>query len=153
MRESIGYGKCIDGELSTFGVGAAALNMIFAERQGKTTTFLLNRIDGEEPLFLFNIRCGAMHVEIEREQFVKMLYELGLTESQVNIMKLEFEKSDGNVNAEELVSLFEKFGYSKPSILSFLRQLGVDEKNLIHIFSLVKMRKATKGMVNVSLEG
>lgn len=153
VRESIGYSDFIDNEIGRFGVGDAALNMIFAERQGKVSTFLLNRIDGEEPLFLFRIRGGNMEIEIEREQFVKMLYELGLTEAQTNILKLEFEKNDGLVAAEDLVALLEKFGYSKPTILSFLRQLGVDEKNLIHVFSLVKMRKATKGMVNVSLEG
>lgn len=152
VRNSIGYSEFMDNEIARFGVGDAAINMIFAERQGQATTFLLNRIDGEEPLFLFRIKGGDMEIEIEREQLVKMLYELGLTESQVNIVKLEFEKSDGLVGAEDLVTLLEKFGYSKPNILSFLRQLGVNEKNLIHVFSLVKLRKATKGVVNVSLE-
>lgn len=153
VRESIGYGEFIDKEIGRFGVGDAALNMIFGARQGRVTTFLLNRIDGEEPLFLFRIPGGDMEVEIEREQLVKMLYELGLNEEQVNLLKTEFEKNDGTLNAEDMVRFLEKFGYSKPTILSFLRQLGVTEKNLIHIFSLVKMRKATKGMVNVTLEG
>ena len=40
----------------------------------------------------------------------------------------------------------------KSSIISFLRQLGFEEKNLIRIFSLAKMRKATKGVVNVVVE-
>ena len=93
-----------------------------------------------------------MEIEIEREQFVKMLYELGLTEEQLNIVRMEFEKNDGLVDAEEMVALLEKFGYSKPSILSFLRQLNIDERNLVHIFSLAKMRQATKGLVNVTLE-
>jgi len=93
-----------------------------------------------------------MIVEIEREQFVRMLYELGLTESQLVMVKSEFEKGDGLLDGEKIVAILEKFGYSKPSIISFLRQLGIDEKNLIRIFSLVRMRKATKGVVNVILE-
>ena len=56
------------------------------------------------------------------------------------------------MNAEHLVSLFEKFGYSKPVIISFLRQLGVNEKSLIEIFSLVKKRKASKGIVDVVID-
>ncbi len=152
VKTSIGYGDFIDDEISRFGVGDAAINMIFAERQTKTTTFLMNKIDGEEPLFLFHIKGGNMDIEIEREQFLRMLYELGLNESQSTIVKMEFEKNDGLVDAEQLVSLLEKFGYSKSSILSFLRQVGIDEKNLIKIFSLVKMRKATKGVVNVVLQ-
>lgn len=152
VKNSIGYSEFIDGEIARFGVGDAAVNMIFSERQSKVMTFLMEKIDGEEPLLLFRIRGGNMNVEIQREQFVRMLYELGLTEAQLNMVKGEFEKGDGTLDGEQLVAILEKFGYAKPSIISFLRQLGIDEKNLIRIFSLVKMRKATKGVVNVMLD-
>jgi len=152
LRKSIGYSEFIDTEISKFGVGDAAVNMIFAERQTKVMTFLMDRIDGEEPLLIYKIKGGKMMVEIEREQFVRMLYELGLNESQLSLLKSEFEKGDGTLDGEQLVAILEKFGYSRPSIISFLRQLGIDEKNLIRIFSLVKMRKATKGVVNVVME-
>jgi DNA helicase HerA-like ATPase len=152
VRESIGYSKYIDNEIAKFGVGDAALNMIFAKRQSKVNTFLLDKIDGEEPLFLLKITGDGMDVEIEREQMVKMLYELGLNEAQLNILKMEFDKNDGLIEGEQFVSLLEKFGYSKTAIISFLRQLGVNEKNLIEIFSLVKMRKATKGLAKVVME-
>lgn len=153
VRQSVGYPSFIDSEISKFGVGDAAVNMVFAKRQSKVTTFLLDKIDGEEPLFLLKITGDGMDIEIEREQMVKMLYELGLTESQLGIIKREFDKNDGLVEGEQFVALLEKFGYSKSAIISFLRQLGVNEKNLIKIFSLVKIRKATKGVVNVVLEG
>ncbi len=152
VRNSIGYSEFIDGEISKFGVGDAAVNMIFAERQSRVMTFLMDKIDGEEPLLIYKIKGGEMIVEIEREQFVRMLYEMGLTEGQLNMVKTEFEKGDGLVDGEQLVAVLERFGYSKPSIISFLRQLGIDEKNLIQVFSLVRMRKATKGVVNVVLE-
>ncbi|MCI0503927.1 ATP-binding protein [Candidatus Micrarchaeota archaeon] len=152
VRNSIGYSDFIDGEISKFGVGDAAVNMIFAERQSRVMTFLMDKIDGEEPLLIYKIRGGEMIVEIEREQFVRMLYEIGLNESQLNLIKSEFERGDGLLDGEQLVAVLEKFGYSKPSIISFLRQLGIDEKNLIKVFSLVRMRKATKGVVNLVLE-
>ncbi|MBI2079186.1 ATP-binding protein [Candidatus Micrarchaeota archaeon] len=152
VKNSVGYSDFIDSEISKFGVGDAAINMIFAERQAKSTTFLLNKIDGEEPLFLLKIVGDGMEVEIERDQLMKMLYELGLNESQLGILKLEFEKNDGLLDAENIVGLLEKFGYSKSSIIAFLRQLGIEEKDIIKIFSLVKMRKATKGVVNVVVE-
>jgi DNA helicase HerA-like ATPase len=152
VRNSIGYSDFIDGEISKFGVGDAAVNMIFSERQTKVMTFLMDKIDGEEPLLIYKIKGGEMIVEIEREQFVRMLYEIGLNESQLIMIKGEFERGDGLVDGEQLVAVLEKFGYSKPSIISFLRQLGIDEKNLIRVFSLVRMRKATKGVVNVVLD-
>jgi len=152
VRQSIGYSDFIDDEISRFGVGDAAVNMIFAARQEKSMAFLLNKIDGEDPLFIYKIRGGKMDVEIEREQFIRMLYELGLTEGQLEIVKKEFEKKDGLLNGEQFVEILERFGYSKSSIISFLRQLGFEEKNLIRIFSLLKVRKATKGVVNVVME-
>jgi hypothetical protein len=152
VRESIGYSDFVDSEISRFGVGNAAINMIFAKRQTKASTFLLDKIDGEDPLFIYKIRGGKMDTEIEREQFVRMLYELGLNESQLEIVKKEFEKKDGILEGEKMVEILEKFGYSKSSIISFLRQLGFEERNLIRIFSLAKMRKATKGVVNVVME-
>jgi DNA helicase HerA-like ATPase len=152
VRSSIGYSPFIDNEISKFGVGDAAVNMIFSQRQTKVNTFLMHKIDGEEPLFLLKIVGDGMDIEIEREQMAKMLYELGLTEPQLGLIKREFEKGDGLMEGEKFVAMLEKFGYSKPSIISFLRQLGIDEKNLIRVFSLVKMRKATKGLVDVVLE-
>jgi len=152
VRQSVGYSDFIDNEISRFGVGDAAVNMIFSARQSKVMTFLMDKIDGEEPLLIFKIHGGDMDVEIEREQFVRMLYEFGLNESQLNILKREFEKGDGTLDGEKMVAILEKFGYSKPSIISFMRQLGIDEKNLIKVFSLVKMRKASKGVVNVVLD-
>ncbi len=155
VKESIGYGDFIDQEIGRFGVGDAAANMIFAERQSRVSTFLMQRIDGEEPLFAYTIKTGdsKMEIEIEREQVLKMLYELGLNESQVSLLKSEFEKNDGALEAERMVVLLEKFGYSKSSIISFLRQLGINERALVHVFSLAKMRRASKGLVNVNLEG
>jgi len=157
VQDSVGYSSFISSAISRFGVGDCAINMIFSEKQAKSTTFLLNKIEGEEPLFLYHLKIekyngGFMEIEIDKDQFVHMLFEQGLDDGQVSLVKSEFEKSDGIINGEKLVFLFEKFGFSKSSIISFLRQLGVSEKNIIHIFSLVKIRSAKKGIVGVIVE-
>jgi len=151
VRQSLNYSDYIDSEIAKFGVGDAALNMIFAKRAGGSHTFLLNKIDGEEPLFVYNLEADGMSVEKEREQFCNMLYELGLTDEQIGLVKNEFEKNDGTMDATEFVSILEKFGYSPSSIMSFLRQLEVDEKDIVEIFSLARRRRASKGMVDLSL--
>ncbi|MFH2105646.1 MAG: ATP-binding protein [Candidatus Micrarchaeota archaeon] len=152
MQNSIGYSEHIDQEISKFGVGDCAINMIFAKRQSNARTFLLNKIDGEEPLFMYKLKGGKMEIEIERDQLVKMLYNHGLDEGQIGMVKSEFEKNDGKADGENIVAILTKFGYSKSSIISLLRQLGVGEKNLVQVFSLAKMRNAKKGVVNLRLE-
>ena len=42
VRQSIGYSDFIDNEISKFGVGDAAVNMIFGERQTRVMTFLMD---------------------------------------------------------------------------------------------------------------
>ncbi|MEM4272373.1 MAG: ATP-binding protein [Candidatus Bilamarchaeaceae archaeon] len=152
VRNSLNYSSYIDNEISRFGVGDAALNMIFSRRTDKSSTFLLNKIDGEEPLFVYTLEVGKMNVEIEREQFSRMLFELGLTDDQINLVKVEFERGDGVMDATTFVSLLEKFGYSPSSIMTFLRQLGVEEKYIVEVFSLTKRRRAIKGVVDLTLK-
>ncbi|MDD5022987.1 MAG: ATP-binding protein [Candidatus ainarchaeum sp.] len=154
VQNSVGYSEFIDSEISKFGVGNCAINMIFSERQAKSTTFLLDRIDGEEPLFIYTLSIGDgnMEMELEKEQLIRMLFEHGLDDSQVSLIKNEFEKNDGKLSGERIVSLFEKFGFSKSSTISFLRLIGVPEKEIIHLFSLVKMRRAKKGVVDITMD-
>ena len=151
IKDSLNYSPYIDQAISNFGVGDAAVNMIFSERSEKAHTFLLDKIDGEEPLFVYTIQVGKMTIEVEREQFSRMLYELGLTDEQINLVKVEFERGDGVLEASTLVSLLEKFGYSHTSIMTFLRQLGVEEKFIVEVFSLTRRRRATKGVVDLKL--
>ncbi|MFA5412118.1 MAG: ATP-binding protein [Candidatus Micrarchaeia archaeon] len=151
VRQSLSYSDYIDSEISKFGVGDAAMNMIFSKRTSGSHTFLLNKIDGEEPLFIYALEVDGMSVEKEREQFCNMLYELGLTDEQIGLVKNEFERNDGTMDATAFVSLLEKFGYSPSSIMGFLRQLEVDEKDIVEIFSLARRRKATKGLVDLTL--
>ncbi len=152
MRSSLNYSPYIDDAISGFGVGDAAVNMIFSKRSEKAHTFLLDKIDGEEPLFVYTIKVGKMTIEVEREQLSRMLYELGLTDEQINLVKVDFERGDGVLEASTLVSLLEKFGYSHTSVMTFLRQLGVEEKFIVEVFSLTRRRHATKGVVDLKLE-
>lgn len=152
IMNSLNYSQYIDDAISAFGVGDAAVNMIFSARSEKAHTFLLDKIDGEEPLFVYTIQVGKMTIEVEREQFSRMLYELGLTDEQINLVKVEFERGDGVLEASALVSLLEKFGYSHTSIMTFLRQLGVEEKFIVEVFSLTRRRRATKGVVDLKLK-
>jgi len=151
IKNSLNYSPYIDEAISNFGVGDAAVNMIFSARSEKAHTFLLDKIDGEEPLFVYTLQVGKMTIEVEREQFSRMLYELGLTDEQINLVKVEFERGDGVLEASALVSLLEKFGYSHTSIMTFLRQLGVEEKFIVEVFSLTRRRRATKGVVDLKL--
>lgn len=152
IQESLNYSDYLDSEISKFGVGDAALHLIFSEKQAKAQTFLLRKIDGEAPLSIFRIIGDNMEIEIEREQLMRSLHEFGLNDEQMNIVKIAFEKNDGTLSGTKMIEMFESFGYSNAVMISFLRQLGVTEKSIIEMFSLAKRKKATRGVVDIVLE-
>ncbi|VVB98381.1 DNA import protein CedB [uncultured archaeon] len=152
VQDSLNYSDYVDSEISKFGVGDAAVHMIFSGRQPRVQTFLMQKIDGEAPLFIFRIKGGKMEMEIEREQFMRALYELGLTEDQMSIIRSAFEKADGTLSGTKIVEALETFGYSKAAIISFLRQLGIPEKGIIEMFSLARRKKASRGVADIVLE-
>lgn len=151
VMSSIGYRGFIDSEISKFGVGDAAVNMIFSEGQSRIRTFLLDKIYGEEPLFTYVIKGINMDIEVEREQFVHALYELGLDESQVGLIKSEFDKADGVLGIDALIEILYKFGFSRTSVMSFLRRLGVKEKDLVKVFSLHNLKRSRRGVIRLEL--
>lgn len=153
VQESLNYSDYVDNEIAKFGVGDAALHMIFSGGQAKTPTFLLQRIDGEAPLFIFKVSGGNMEVEIEREQFMRALYEIGMNDEQMGRVQEAFEKGDGTLSGARIIGMFEAFGYSKASILSFLRKMGIPEKSIIEMFALARRSRASRGVADIVLEG
>jgi len=152
VQHSLGYSDFIDNEIARFGVGDAAVHMIFAERRASASTFLLKRIDGEDPLFVYSLEGGGMAIEMEREQFIKLLYGMGLSDEQINMIRQEFEKNDGKMDGVKLVGMLEKFGYARSSIIAFMRQIGAEERSIVQLFALLKRRTAEKGVVDLYLE-
>ncbi|MEW6329727.1 MAG: ATP-binding protein, partial [Candidatus Micrarchaeota archaeon] len=75
VRGSLNYSDFIQSEIDRFGVGDAALHMVFQTKADFPQTFILNKIDGEEPLVTIEIKGvdGMRALEFEREEFRKKL--------------------------------------------------------------------------------
>jgi hypothetical protein len=127
--------------MDRFGVGEAAVHVVPSEKAGFCRTFLMSRIDGEEPLTSFRLEVGGMELEFEKDDFKRRLVELGLADSQMREVASEFEKSDYRLSALSIISMLEKYGYDRSVILSFLRGLGVRDAELAGLFSRMQRMK------------
>ena len=136
VRGSLDYSDFIQGEIDRFGVGDAALHMVFSEKADFPQTFVLNKIEGEEPLVALRILgVDDMHtLEFEKDEFRKKLVETGLTDGQIKEVISGMERNDCSINALALVASLEKYGFARPVIMAFLRELGMHEKDLIRLF-------------------
>lgn len=135
VRSALHYGERISDAIEKFGVGQAAVHMAFSKAQEGEGTFLLSRIDGEEPLVRLKITGGVVDLEVDREEFRRRLWRLGCTDSQVASVSALFEKSDRTLSALDLAGELSKFGFSRPVVLVFLRELGLPDAELVKLFS------------------
>ncbi len=141
VRSSLNYSSFIAAEMDRFGVGEAAVHVVPSEKADFARTFLMGKIDGEEPLTSFRVGVGEMELEFEKDGFKRRLVELGLADSQMREIASEFEKSDYRLSALSLISLLEKYGYDRSVILSFLREIGVRDAELAGLFSKMQRMK------------
>jgi hypothetical protein len=143
VRGSLDYSDYVAGEMDRFGVGDAALHMVFSEKADFPQTFIMNRIDGEEPLVALRIKGvdGMQTLEFEKEEFRKKLVETGLSDAQIKEVLSSMERNNCSINALALVASLEKYGFARPVIMTFLRDIGMKEKDLIKLFFYLQKQK------------
>ena len=141
VKSSVGYSDFIDQAIGRFSVGECAVYQAFYERTGYTETFLLNRIDGEEPLKMYTIIGDNMDLKFEKEEFRRKLLDFGLDDKQVGEVCLEFEKNENKLNVLKFVRMLERYGFARSVIVGLLRDLGVRESDIINIFAKLQRMK------------
>lgn len=72
-----------------------------------------------------------MDLEFERNELSSRLLSFGLTDAQTRSMLAEFERRSFSLSASEFSALLEKFGHSRASAISLLRELGASERDLL----------------------
>ncbi|MEM2962959.1 MAG: ATP-binding protein [Candidatus Anstonellales archaeon] len=138
VRSSLAYSDEIAKQISTFNVGSAAVHLIRKEKTTSSTTFIIKKIDGEEPFVLLSLRGDGMKFEFEKEELRRKLHLFGLQDEQVSEILLRFSLSGNTIPAQELVSLLEKYGFARTRILSLFRELGAPEASLLSLFSTLQ---------------
>ncbi|OIO21367.1 hypothetical protein AUJ17_03510 [Candidatus Micrarchaeota archaeon CG1_02_47_40] len=135
VKGSLGYSEEIAQEISNFTTGSAAIHIIPREKPSSHPTFIIPKIDGEEPLAVLKIRGDSLKFEFEKEDLKRKLLSFGLDDAQTAEIVQKFAASQNTLSAEELVLLLEKYGFSRSRIISLLRELGAGEESLISLFS------------------
>jgi hypothetical protein len=92
---------------------------------------VLRRVDGEEPLVALHLGGGGMDLEFERGELSSRLLSFGLTDKQASQLLSEFERHSFSLDASQFAAALEKFGHSRASAISLLRELGASERDLL----------------------
>ena len=135
VRSSLAYSDFYEEESHSLSVGQALVHLEFARPVPCPRTFIIRKVDGEELLVSLHIGGGGMDLEFERGELASRLLSFGLTDAQVRTLLFEFERHSFSLGASEFAALLGKFGHSRASAISLLRELGASERELLSALS------------------
>ncbi|MCX6778477.1 MAG: ATP-binding protein, partial [Candidatus Micrarchaeota archaeon] len=151
LQATLNFSNFMRQEISKFGVGQCAVNMAFQSTVQFSETFLLEMIDGEEPLLEYFLDLKSLYEDgrgdmaksysFEKNELKRRLRSFGIDETHIEEVANMFEKSNKHLDVLNFVIALEKYGLARSNIASFLKDIGVDDSTLINIFSKVDFKK------------
>jgi hypothetical protein len=148
LQSTLNFSNYMRNAISKFGVGECAVNMAFTTPTQYPSTFLVNKIEGEEPAeeyFLdlelaltqeqkkkleFNTRVSFLKKELARK-----LVQYGLNLDKVKEVIAAFEKEKQHLGVVKFVMMLEKYGIARQNISKLLKESGLDDSVIISIFA------------------
>lgn len=141
LRRSLRLPSEMADSLERLGVGQCLVRMAWDRPGALDRPFMISRIAGDEPVVRWRLQLGGpdmevehMGIELEREEFRKRLWRLGLSDTQLRELSQAFDGNGNRLGAEELARRLSAFGLSRSATLNFLRSLGMKDADLLALF-------------------
>ena len=132
-------------------MGQAAINMALQTSTPYPETFLLQRIEGEEPVVEYFLdvepkligegEIVGKTLSFEREELRKKLRLFGLNDEKVEEITSTFDKMNRHMDVVDFVIMLERAGVERSDITGFLKDLGVEDSVIINIFTEADYKK------------
>jgi len=135
MRSSLSYSDFYEEESHSLALGQALVHLEFSKPNVCPRNFILRKVDGEELLVSLHLRGGGMDLEFERGELASRLLSFGLSDKQVALLLSDFEQHSFSLEASQFMAALGRFGHSRASAISLLRELGASERELLSAFS------------------
>jgi len=157
LQGTLNFSDYMRGEVSRLGVGQCAVNMAFQTTTAFSETFLIDKIEGEEPLQEFfldmekaypegmEVEVMAKTVSFERSDFRNKMRACGLDDAHIEEIMVLFNKKRRHMDVISFVILLERYGMARKRITSFIKDVGIDDSTVINIFSKADFKRLGMG--------
>ena len=158
LQNTLNFSDYMRKQIARLGVGQAAVNMALQTSTPYPETFLLSKIEGEEPVVEYfldvdsKLTGGSDIVgktfTLERDALRKKLRLYGMSDERVEEISKEFEKNNRHMDIVDFVILLERKGIERDDITEMLKDIGVEDSLIISILSEADFRKmGSKGSI------
>ncbi|MFH1520261.1 MAG: ATP-binding protein [Candidatus Micrarchaeota archaeon] len=155
LQGSLNFSNYMREEISRLGVGQCAVNLSLTSQVPYPSTFLIDKIEGEEPSKEFFLdltdvltdkqrREATMSrsVSFPKEDFRRRLRQFGLPDDKIEEFTKTFEKNSRRMDVVSFVIMLERNGIIRRNINEFLKDAGMDDMTVINIFGKVDLKKS-----------
>jgi type IV secretory pathway VirB4 component len=150
LQSSLRFSDFIKDQISKFGVGQAAVKMEFTTALNFPETFIIGKINGEEPLYVYSIdlsdvltagemesKLSQKEIQLERDEMRSKMIENGVTGNASTETFSMFDSNDRRVKMLDFARKLKTEGVANANIAEFLRGLGIDDTIITRILSRV----------------
>jgi len=155
LQGSLHFSNFMRDEISRLGVGQCAVNMSLTLPTPYPSTFLIDKIEGEEPSKEYFLDLTTVLTEKQRrdvsvarsvsfmkEDFRRKLRQYGLTDEKIEDLTKTFDKNNRRMDVISFVISLERDGIARRNISDFLKDAGIDDITIINIFGKVDLKKS-----------
>ena len=154
LQSSLNFSNYLREEIAKFGVGQAAVNMAFQTASRFSDNFIIEKVEGEEPLMEYFLDVEDVLTEeqrrdvdvaktysFEKNELKRRLRVFGLDDTHVEEITSLFDKKNRHLDVVSFTILLERYGLARSNITSFLKDIGIDDPTIISVFSRADFKK------------
>ncbi|HIH18347.1 TPA: ATP-binding protein [Candidatus Micrarchaeota archaeon] len=163
LQSTLNFSDYMREEISKLGVGQAAVNMAFQATTDFSETFMIGKIDGEEPMQEFFLDMDAVlsrqelsmegsqrSVGFEKDELKKKIRSYGLGEEQSDEIVALFTKKGRRMEIASFVVLLSRYGIARVNISTFLKELTLEDNVVISVLSKADELELSLGSEDIS---
>ncbi|MCW6161280.1 MAG: ATP-binding protein [Candidatus Micrarchaeales archaeon] len=140
LQGSLNFSQFIRSEISKFGVGQAAVDMAFQTAMRFPDIFVLEKIRGEEPLYVYTLDISDVltqselsagliqkDYQFEGDELKNKFIEYNINSDVINAVFADLDSKARSSKMLDFVSLLRSNGVSAQDIVSFMKSLSIED--------------------------
>jgi len=148
LQGSLNFSDFIRSEITKFGVGQAAVEMSFQSALQFPGTFILDKIYGEEPLYVYvidfvevltqsELSAGviARDYQFEKDELKARLIEYNMGNEAIDMLFSKMESNKRSIDILTFVRDLSVGGVITNNIVEFLKSMGLDDIIISRVIS------------------
>jgi hypothetical protein len=149
IQGSLNFSNFIRKEISEFGVGQVAVVMAFQTAIKFPETFLIEKVKGEEPLYVYTIDMtdiltgseissgvAQKDYQFEKEELKNMILEYDIGGLNIDALFAMLDERKRSIPMHQLIEFVRQQGGANENIVEFLKSLGIQDQLITRIMSV-----------------